>query len=341
MAVFFTDSDTDPAVTGIEEIFPTLWRHYEDSRFLYTTKLKRLAPVLGHIQEQWPLLLAAPADLVQVHAARDQNNIVCSATLFRDTRRTFVAQHAVSHGRPAKMIDCLVSTVSGASASDAEFMAMFFRMENKWPTELVNRFRDAHAASNVDLSTRRYLSATLAGFEAREASTPLDSTSSRTVWEISSVVLGPLRALASDIEPTSFDLAISQRYREVGLVRTRDVYGVSRDGRLAGIVLCYHAGIPMNLSLLCSRAELLVHPEAPDRDGVVRDLCVCALTGAAKRGQPILTILADHVDAPAATQAGFIDSGRSYSSFFWRRDSGRGFAAAIIALAHWYSEARV
>lgn len=86
-----------------------IWEHYRSANFLYPAKLQRLEPLMDRISKGWPALLAAPADIFQLHLARKNRKILSSICAFRDTGQTYVLQHAVSEDQPWHMIDCIQS----------------------------------------------------------------------------------------------------------------------------------------------------------------------------------------------------------------------------------------
>jgi hypothetical protein len=342
VALFITNQD--PIAQHNHEVdFAAVWEHYRLARFLYPEKLARLKPVIGRIRSGWPTLLDAPADIFQLHLACSGRKILSSVCAFRDTDETFVLQHAVSQDQPWHMIDCIQS-LTAAMGDDpvARFVSMYFRPENRWPDRFVRTVRDVHPTELTGLSKRGYLVCNLGGsigiprFPAKVEEVGEDA--SPEVTSIATACLDHLQVAASGLGARQHDLkALGERYSRFGLRRERKILGAFRDGALAGVALCYASGFPMNFSLLCSRVEILVHPEAPDRAEVVRDLARAAFREAALRQEAVCTLLIDPEDAQAAVAGGFNNTGKQYRCFLWRRENEQGWPSCSAAFERWYA----
>ena len=157
------------------------------------------------------------------------------------------------------------------------------------------------------------------------------------LFSIATTVIGALRTTSAGIYSDRFNTHMTkQRYLQSELTRDRHAFGAFRDGRLVGVALCHITEFPLNFSFLCGRVELLLHPDAPDRSNVVRDLCRASIHDNHLRDKPMCALLVDADDASAAVDAGYTDSGKQYSNFISQREGERGFASTAIALSHWY-----
>ena len=335
--IFFVDSPTSPDRLSSAD-FTMLWEHYHASKFLYPAKLERLQPLLSRIQEGWPLLMNAPAELFQIHLAGAAGRIISSVCAFRDSPDTFVIQHAVSQQHPLRMIDCLQSTTTAVSASSARFAAMFFRLENRWPIRLMRAIGERYSPEHVDLRTQDYLVCRPFSNGTHAATTQdFGNAFPPEAVEIAVAALGELRAASYGADSGSDGF---QRLRDAcshrSLLRDRRIFGVFRDNALAGFACCYMTGVPMNFSSLCGRVEFVLHPNSPDRASVVSELARAAIHSAHSRGEQLLPALVDPSDSPAAASAGFTATDKQYSNFLWTREGARGFASTSIALSHWY-----
>jgi hypothetical protein len=341
VAVFITNAD-DTTLTPHKVDFAAIWRHYSLAKFLYPAKLARLGPVNDRLSNGWSMLLSVPADIFHMHLACKDRTILSSLCAFRDTTETFVVQHAVSQGQPQHMIECLLSITSKVGEDpDASFLSTYFQPENRWPVRLVRAMRRLHPPELTILTTRDYLTC-----DTRDpvATLPVDSPVEELEVEANSeasalvvTALGPLRARAAGIGAGTHNFQnLTERYSKFGLLRQRKTLGVIRDGALAGIALCYATGLPINYSFLCGRVEILVHPEAPDRACVVRDLARAAIREAALRKEPVCALLIDRSDAQAAVAGGFHTTGKQYSNFLWARESAEGWPSTAMALERLY-----
>jgi hypothetical protein len=336
--IFFTDSFQSPNRLPAAD-FGMIWEHYHQSNFLYPTKLELLQPVLGRIQQGWPLLLNAPADLFQIHLTGASGQIVSSVCTYRDTPNTFVVQHAASHGQPLRMIDCLQSLASSMSAcQEAGYACMFFRLENRWPLQIMRNVSEWYSPEHIDLRTQDYLicrhlvkSSRASGVHDFGDSIPHEAS------QLAVAALGELRSAAYNLEAGSEAFRrLRDAYARFDLVRDRRIFGSFRDKALAGIALAYFTGFPMNFSSLCGRVEIIVHPNAPDRERIVSELSRATIHHAQSRGERLLPALVDPVDTPAVVTSGFTATGKQYSNFLWTREGARGFASTAIALSHCY-----
>jgi hypothetical protein len=342
MAVFITNRNY--IIQSHHEVsFATIWEHYRRAKFLYPAKLKRLGPVIHRISKGWPTLLAAPEDIFHMHLACRDGTLLSSVCAFRDTENTYVIQHAVSQGQPQHMIECLLS-ITRVATEDAShrFVSMYFRPENHWPVRLVRAVRGVHPPELMNLTTREYLTCDPRGAAAKlSAHSSVEELEVEANPEASSLTiaaLGPLRATAAGIGAGEHNLnGLTEHYSRFGLLRKRKTLGAIRDGALAGIALCHVSGFPMNFSFLCGRVEILVHPEAPDRANVVRDLARAAIHGAALRKEAVCALLIEQEDAPAAVAGGFNATGKQYSNFLWAREREIGYQSTATAFERWYA----
>lgn len=344
MAVFITNP-SDTTLSPHEVDFPAIWKHYLRAKFLYPKKLERLKPAMGRINEGWPKLLASSADVFQMHLAASGRTILSSVCAFRDPGGTSVIQHAVSQGHPQHMIECLLSFIATSGEDPgAQFGAMYFRPENRWPVRLVGKMREVLPPELTNLRTWEYLicdpRATTSVLATSAQVEELEEAANPEASSIAVAALRHLRATASGIGAYQYgtDKTWKEPYSRFGLLRGRKILGALRDGAVAGIALCYVSGFPMNFSSLCSRVEILMHPEAPDRANIVRDLARAAIREAALRKEPVCALLIDGSDAQAAIAGGFKSTSRQYSSFLWARESAEGWPAIANALERWYED---
>jgi hypothetical protein len=342
MAVFITNGD-NTTQNQHDVNFAAIWEHYRLAKFLYPAKLELLKPVMDRINKGWPALLIAPADIFHMHLARRGRAILSSICAFRDIQDTYVIQHAVSQGQPQHMIECLLSITSTASRDpNARFVSMYFRPESRWPVRLVRAVREVHPPALTSLTTREYLTcdprSAAATLLVRSPVEELEVEANPELSSLTVAALGSLRATAAGIGASEHNLKrLTERYSQFGLFRERKALGATRDGALAGIALSHASGFPMNFSFLCGRVEILVHPEAPDRANVVRDLACAAMREAALCKEPVCALLVDPKDTPAAVAGGFNATGKQYSNFLWAREGEKGYKSTTIAFERWYA----
>jgi hypothetical protein len=342
VAVFITNNDT--TLDHHEVDFAAIWEHYLRAKFLYPAKLGRLDPIIDQIGGGWPKLLSSPAEVFQMHVACRDRTVLSSLCAFRDPGETYVVQHAVSQGQPQFMIKCLQSVATRIGEDpNAKFISAYFRPQNRWTVRATQKVSDLHPPELGSFSTQEYLTC-----EPRRASTILPASTSveeleedtnPEVLSTAIAAVGHLRARALGIGyHGDGSRALRERYLRSGLLRGRKVLGALRDGAVAGIALCHTSSFPINFSFLCSRVEILVHPEAPDRANVIGDLTSAAIREAALREEPVCALLVRPEDARAAIAGGFNTTGRQYSNFLWARENEQGWPSTVIAFERWYEK---
>ena len=281
-----------------------------------------------------------------MHLARKDREVLSSVCAFRDTEETYVLQHAVSEDQPWHMIDCIQSmTAAMGEDPQVRFVSMYFRPENRWPVRFVRTVTDVHPPQLTRIKIREYLICRPKD-ATRRLPCPaeiekLEDGANPEVTSVAIASLGHLQSAASGIGTRHHDSkALRERYAAFGLLRERKLLGAFRDGALAGVALCHVSGFPMNFSFLCGRVEILVHPHAPDRANVVRDLARAAIREAALRKEPICALLVDPEDAPAAVAGGFNATGKQYTNFLWARENEQGWPSCASAFERWYARIR-
>jgi hypothetical protein len=319
------------SISGEPLQFTGVWDHYLRSGLIYPTKLERLQAALGSIQRDWSKLVSAPADIFQFHFATHGAGIARSVCAFRDTDETYVAQHAASTGGSHGVEECVKSHVRMAGEDGgAGFLSMYYRPENRWPARMAESLNGAHPSRLTASTTQAYL---VRQFTRSHARSPMEWRSEEAagltddeVVRLAIAAIGPLRVAALGIGEHSLGLAgLRARYEQAGLHRSRRVLGAWRDGALAGIALCHASGVPMNFSYLCRRVEILVHPEAPDRGSIVRELARASIGLVEGRGDPVCVLLIHESDAEDAVAGGFEATGRRYSRTIWARENEAGW----------------
>jgi hypothetical protein len=281
-----------------------------------------------------------------MHLARKNGKILSSICAFRDTDETYVLQHAVSQDQPWHMIDCIQSmTAAMGQDPEARSVSMYFRPENRWPVRFVRIVTDVHPPELTRTKTQEYLICrpkdATRGLPFRAEVEELPDDANPEVASLAIASLGHLQSGASGLGIRRHaSKALRERYAACGLLRERKLLGAFRDGALAAVAVCHVSGVPMNFSFLCGRVEILVHPHAPDRANVVRDLARVAIREAALREEPTCVLLIDPEDAPAAVAGGFKATGKQYSNLLWARENEQGWPSCAIAFERWYARIR-
>lgn len=340
MALMFAN-EAAPQFADAQQAFRAIWTHYQAAHFIYPAKMQRLTPALGLIQHGWPLLLNADPELFQFHAAGHADEIVNSVCAYRDTHETYVFQHAASSGQPIDMIACIRACLTQINSDPAFACArMYFRPENRWPARASRAIADAMEPSQTFFELHDYLYARPSDI-ASSAGAAKDEPAVRDLQvseygaaaTLARQAVGPIRARALGFDHPDLTLQmLNRRWLEGGLRRVRRLLAVEQGGALAGLALCHASSVPINFSYLCSRTELLIHPDADDRARLITALARASLVEAAHRGDPVSAILVDPADAAAATQGGYQATQKQYACFIWTRENAQGAPSAVAAM---------
>src|SRR5262249_39439752 len=153
---------------------------------------------------------------------------------------------------------------------DAQFAGFYFRPENSWPSRLVRTVNSEYRSHLISLSTRQYLicwpqnqTFTSSSRGRVEMCTQRDFNE---VADWTKSVIDPVRAASLGFDlPRNRASIIGEEFNRANLCRQRHIFSARRDKALAGIALSYSSDVPMNLSFLCNRVEIFIHPESPDR----------------------------------------------------------------------------
>jgi hypothetical protein len=354
MALRFVTGYEPPSGT-LDDPFAAIWDHYLRAKFIYTAKLERLERALPSIRAGWPQLLTAPADVFHTHAAWEDGQMVSSIAAFRDTDGTYVIEHAASAGRANLMMACVLSCLATIDA-DPQFhhARMYFRPENRWPARAAQAIADAIGPFHATFDERAFLvcdPARRAGCVSKPNGdlTVVDLTPDRygealallieTMGASHASALGftPEALASGTLDPTL--IGLNARYLSAGLRRTRRLLAIYQDGVLAGLALCHTASVVMNFSYLCSRTELVAHPQAPNRAQMITRLAEAALAEARARGDPYTALLVRADDAPAACAAGYTDTHHPYAALTWAREDASGAPSASRGVESLYGRA--
>jgi hypothetical protein len=310
--------------------FDDLWQHYSRTGLLYPDKLRALEPQIDRIRGGWPSLLQAPDLLFQVQVDRVDGRIASSLSTFRDPAGAYVVQHAASERNPLGMLACLRQALLTLEADPtARHIVFHSRPDNAWPARLIQTISNHHPEPLTSLLSRNYLMCDVAATRP-EPAPDVHRGLDRPVEPWIEAAVGDVRARALGLTADVDD--VCDRYAHHGVRRSRSVLAFRRGDEVAGIAIVQTTSVPLNLSSLDSRTEIIVRAGVPDRSMVVAGLAAASIREAADHGVVTMTLLADDEDIPGAVSAGFRTTGRQYTTAIWSRVDERGwhtFHAAI------------
>jgi hypothetical protein len=265
---------------SIDELF----RRYERSGFLYPGKLKKLAPFLPLVKENWRKARRG-GELIQWVAtyenpAQDQ---WASITSWLSTRTGWVSQHLVSMGGPvaSRAVMLAGQAVRIADRHDGSHQS-WFRRNNRYANRIFGSIPETLGGQHGwvgDYAHYYLLPAPLtlhANHVRVEVATDADLAELRAfiAKTRSNVFLSAEGLLEDDL---GLD-AVDQIYARVGLRRYRRVVAVRaiRDCALLGVALAYRGPLGLNFSFLENRCDLILSPQLSIGQAVVVCSALCA-----------------------------------------------------------------
>ena len=147
-----------------------------------------------------------------------------------------------------------------------------------------------------------------------EAVSPVDAVATA---DFAKAVWGTERAIGRGATDVGWDSSITVLYATAGIGHERRMWAVVRGSHIVGLALRTVLSTPLNFSLLDRRAEIVVAAGLSDRERVVTDLAHAVIADARAHGEPIVPLMIEATDAPAAMAAGFADDGMSYVEHLW------------------------
>jgi hypothetical protein len=306
---------------SIDELF----RRYERSGFLYPGKLKKLAPFLPLVKENWRKARLG-GELIQWVATYENpaQNQWASITSWLSTRAGWVSQHLVSMGGPAASRAVMLAgqAVRIADRRDGSHQS-WFRRNNRYANRIFGSMPETLGGQHgwVGDYAHYYLHPaplTIANHVRVEAATAADLAELRAfiAKTRSNVFLSAEGLLEDDLALDSVD----QIYARVGLRRYRRVVAVRAisDSALLGVALAYRGPLGLNFSFLENRCDLILSSQLSIAQAVVVCSALCA--GAAslyadfELGVIPLVIDARHSGALQALGAEYL---RDYAQCAW------------------------
>lgn len=323
---------------SIDELF----HRYERSGFLYPGKLKKLAPFLPLVKENWRKARRG-GELIQWVATYENpvQNQWASITSWLSTRTGWVSQHLVSLGGPAASRSVMLAgqAVRIADRRDSSHQS-WFRRTNRYANRIFGSISDTLGGQHgwVGDYAHYYLPA---GLPVHDRDLRVEEAIQADLPELrafiaqarSEVFLSAEGLLEDDLELDSVD----QIYARVGLRRHRRVVAVraARDSTLLGVALAYRGPLGMNFSFLENRCDLIVSPQLPMAKAV--EVCSALCVGAASLYENFeLGVIPLVIDArlSGALQALGAEYVRDYAQSAWLQS---GFADYYRHIERFYA----
>jgi hypothetical protein len=265
---------------SIDELF----HRYERSGFLYPAKLKKLAPYLPLVKENWRKARRG-GELIQWVATYENpaQNEWASIASWLSTRTGWVTQHLVSMGGPvaSRAVMLAGQAVRIADRRDSTHQS-WFRRNNRYANRIFGSIAETLGGQQgwVGDYAHYYFPPPRLSVHAHDvrvqAATDADLPELRefTAKARSEVFLSAEGLLEDDLNLDSVD----QIYRRVGLRRYRRVLTARavRGSALLGVALAYRGPLGMNFSFLENRCDLILPPQLPPAQAVLVCSALCA-----------------------------------------------------------------
>jgi hypothetical protein len=251
----------------IEELFD----RYGEIGFLYPEKLKRLAPFMPTIIENWRRAMDA-GDAIHRVVTCDQPAAGAWASIssWRTTTTGWSSQHLVSAGNPiasrAVMLSYVGSTVDEVGHESNQ---NWFRPDNRMPKRIFGSIVESLGEENAAVDCFNYVEVTPLAAEACVSQFQVVECTAATqaeLYELAVETRGKVYAQAEELDGDLNLTELDEVYQEVGLRRYRRVW-LARDksnGRVVAALVAYRGPLGFNFSFLENRADLLIRDEVAD-----------------------------------------------------------------------------
>jgi hypothetical protein len=264
---------------SIDELF----RRYERSGFLYPAKLKKLAPILPLVQENWRKARRA-GELIQWVATYENpaRNEWASVASWLSTTTGWVSQHLVSIGGPvgSRAVMLAGQAVRIADRRDSAHQS-WFRRANRYANRLFGSAPEALSSETGWVGDYSYYHLAPARLAAHAHDFRAGAATEADLEELrafvgnarSNVFCSAEGLLEEDLELDSVD----QLYARVGLRRYRRVLTLRahRGSALLGVALVYRGPLGLNFSFLENRCDLILAPQLAPAEAAAACSVLC------------------------------------------------------------------
>src|SRR3954452_25496408 len=202
---------------------------YLRARFLYPAKLRRLAPVLPKVTDNWRKAFAGGNSLLCVVTRTTSDGGWASVSHWRSTHTTWVSQHLVSTGGPqATRAVVLAQQALKFHSSECNADQIWFQRRNRYANRVfgpIDKVLGIECASVAELD---YLEAPVRPLHENTSDVtivPCQDGSQSELFSLATRIRGPIYATAEELDHDDLLLdEVDQMYRAVGLRRYRRIW---------------------------------------------------------------------------------------------------------------------
>jgi hypothetical protein len=329
------DGGTQVNAVSVEELF----RLYARSGFLYPEKLRKLAPYIDLIRENWRRALRGGERVLMAFTHNDERGSgMSSISTWRSAKRGWVSQHLVSDSaNPLSTRAVLLSAQrTKIERGDDDSQQNWFRPENRFPARVFGSVSASLGETRASL--RSYSLFTTGGDSTTRSGVPAarivkyDASHASALLWLASSGESPLFARAEELaEDPEFE-CVGEIYSSLGLRRGRSIWLAYEPNRIDPVaaVLAYRGPLGMNFSFLENRCHLLLDPSATTLGATNAALALLERARAAYADFEAneIPVVAPATCSAALSRAG-LDFVRNYDQCIWVREGFEAWHAHV------------
>ncbi len=253
-----------------------LWKFFFETGFFYPKKYALIQPSKEKLKETYEKLYFENPEIIRHFIYQEKGSIYGHISMIRFYENTWVFHHHAATGSGLRKAGVVVLEQIGRYASDfsslysthMNFIASYFRPENKFPNRVFGGFtRSLNDLSGSSIDRFAYFhleppSGTPPESALKEARGELSPTQPNDLLELESFyekTSGGLLLYALDMAPDMISPnGLNEEYRRLGFRRERSLYSLKKEGELKAIVMLTLSDIGLNLSNLTNCIHIIV-----------------------------------------------------------------------------------
>ncbi len=247
-----------------------LFEKYESIGFIYPAKKKLLAPFFDNIRQNWTQMLANKNPLLWVVNSADPAHAkhFASITFWKQSSRSFFAQHLVSTGKPAQSLKVMLAAQYAAEVAfeddDIQASQNWFRPNNRYAYRIFASMFDDLGERKAFLRKFQYLHMPLKSIApsyAGKFSIERVRAEHTAFIDFVKTEYSPVFVRGEELDQDDIELSnIGQQYQANGLNRAREIYVIKHAAshEILASVIANRAPMGINFSFLENRAYYII-----------------------------------------------------------------------------------